>query len=166
MDEILEVVDEQNRVIGTEKRSIITKKNLLRRVIALLILKGDDEVLLEMRSHDKDINPDCWSFSVAGHVKPGERPDDALKRETREELGCEVNAEFVRLFRPEEKFPGFFLYVYVARLGASAKASDFNLRESVKARFYERSQILDNDKEKFSPHFLWVYRWLVENGKI
>ena len=166
MEEMLEVVDENNRVIGTEKRSVITKRDLLRRAVALLILKGDDEVLLAMRSHSKDINPDCWSFSVSGHVKPGERPDDAMKRETVEELGKEVDAEFVRLFRPEEEYPGYFLYAYIARLGAKSEASDFNLRESTKARFWKRSEIVVNEKEKFSPHFLWVFRWLVENGKI
>ena len=78
MDEMLEVVDENNRVIGTEKRSVISKKKLLGRGVALLILRGDDEVLLAMRPHDKDINPDCWSFSVSGHLKPGEKPDDAI----------------------------------------------------------------------------------------
>jgi isopentenyldiphosphate isomerase len=168
MDEVLEVVDKQNKVIGTEKRSVIFKKRLLRRGVALMILKGDDEVLLAKRPPDKDINPDCWSFSVSGHVKPGESPDDAIGRETREELGRKVDAEYVRLFRPEKEYQGYFLYVYISRLGVGPGKPGFDVRESTKARFWRKSEILDyrNSKEKFSPHFLWVFGWLVEKGKI
>lgn len=168
MEEMLEVVDENNKVIGTEMRGVIIKKNLLRRAVALLILRGDDEVMLSMRSHERDINPDCWSFSVAGHMKPGERPDDAIRRETREELGREVGAEYFRLFRPVKQDHGYFIYVYISRLKAGSAIPGFDVRESMSLRFWKKQEILEamKGKEKFSPNFRRVFRWLVDNGKI
>lgn len=168
MNEILEVVDEQNRVIGTEKRSVIHKKKLLRRAVALLILKGNDEILLAKRPSDKDINPDCWTFSVSGHMRPGERPDDAIKRETKEELGVHLNAECVRLFPPAKDCENYFIYVYITRLEEKSERPEFTARESKEIVFWGKEDILENkgSKDKFSPHFLKVFRWLVENGKI
>ena len=49
----------------------------------------DGMVLLVHRSPASRINPDVWDL-FGGHVNPGEHPDDALRREAREELGIEV----------------------------------------------------------------------------
>ena len=37
----------------------------------------------------KDIQPGKWDTSVGGHIGPGETVEEALVRETREELGLE-----------------------------------------------------------------------------
>ena len=90
MDEILEIVNEEGEVIGTAPRSEIHGNNkLLHRVVHLLVLNKRGDILLQKRSMSKDVAPGRWDTSVGGHIGQGETIEDALRRETLEELGFE-----------------------------------------------------------------------------
>jgi 8-oxo-dGTP diphosphatase len=66
-----------------------------RAGIAALIWSPEREkYLLIRRSADKDFAPGVWEC-VTGRVDQGERFEEALHREVREELGVEVQIEFV-----------------------------------------------------------------------
>lgn len=64
-------------------------------LIAGAVLVRDGRVLLGHRHPQRQWYPNCWDV-VGGHVEEGETPEDALRRECREELGVEVE-EFVPL---------------------------------------------------------------------
>jgi len=57
-------------------------------VVAGLIVRGDGAVLLTQRRADQPL-PLYWEFP-GGKIEPGERPEAALARELREELGIDV----------------------------------------------------------------------------
>lgn len=54
-----------------------------------MILLRENQVLLCHRSPERRWYPDVWDFP-GGHVLPGERPGDALRREVTEELGASL----------------------------------------------------------------------------
>jgi len=63
-------------------------------VVVGIVVKGD-KFLVERRRLDETIDPGIVCLP-AGHVKPNEGLEDALKREMMEELGIQVNEmEFV-----------------------------------------------------------------------
>jgi isopentenyldiphosphate isomerase len=70
---------------------------LLHRVVHALVVNSHGELFLQKRSLEKDIQPGKWDTSVGGHVNPGEAPEDAVRRETEEELGF-IPVELVYLY--------------------------------------------------------------------
>jgi 8-oxo-dGTP diphosphatase len=59
-------------------------------VVAVALVDADDRVLIAQRPKGKQL-AGLWEFP-GGKLEPGERPEDALIRELREELGIEVKA--------------------------------------------------------------------------
>ena len=59
-------------------------------VVAVALVDADDRVLIAQRPEGKQL-AGLWEFP-GGKLEPGERPEDALIRELREELGIEVQA--------------------------------------------------------------------------
>jgi 8-oxo-dGTP diphosphatase len=57
--------------------------------IVLAVFIRESAVLLMHRRSSRRWYPDCWDL-VGGHVEADEKPEDALVRECREEVGVEV----------------------------------------------------------------------------
>ena len=57
----------------------------------VLLFNAEDELLLQRRSKDKDLYPNCWDYSVGEHLVPGETFRQGVKRGLLEELGLQVN---------------------------------------------------------------------------
>jgi len=88
MAELFEIVDENDRVIGTALRSHCHgNPALIHRVAHVLVFNHAGELLLQKRSANKDVQPGKWDTSVGGHLDLGESYIAAACREMREELG-------------------------------------------------------------------------------
>ena len=97
-EDILEIVDEQDRVIGTAPRHRCHgDPSLIHRVAHVLVVNRRGEILLQKRSPHKDVQPGKWDTSVGGHLDPGEGYEEAARRELREELGISA-AELTFLY--------------------------------------------------------------------
>ena len=87
-EELLDVVDEQGRVVGQATRGACHRDpRLCHRAVHVIVEHSDGRLVLQKRSMHKDVQPGQWDTSVGGHVSPGERVDDAAARELAEELG-------------------------------------------------------------------------------
>jgi len=94
-EEILDLVDENNEVVGTiTHEESFDHRNLggynLRAVNALLI-NSAGEIWTPRRRPEKRIMPGGLDFSVGEHVRSGEQYDDAIIRGFREELSMDLN---------------------------------------------------------------------------
>jgi len=80
-----------------------------------VILLRAGQVLLCHRSPGRRWYPDVWDFP-GGHVLPGERPQDALRREVAEELGAELeDIEGAPVLHQVDPQAGLDLTVWVSR---------------------------------------------------
>jgi len=87
-DELFDIVDASDRVIGQAPRSVCHgNPALVHRVAHVLVVNGRGELLLQKRSANKDIQPGKWDTSVGGHLDPGEDYLTAALREMAEEIG-------------------------------------------------------------------------------
>jgi isopentenyldiphosphate isomerase len=85
-EEYLDVVDENNRVIGREERKIIHRTGLWHRGVHIFLFTPDRKLLIQERSL-KQLSPNMLDCSVSEHLKAGESYPDAARRGLREELG-------------------------------------------------------------------------------
>jgi isopentenyl-diphosphate Delta-isomerase len=98
-NEIFDVVNERDEVVGQETRLEVHKRGLLHRAVHVLIFNGRGQLFLQKRSLQKDCFPGTWDSSAAGHLAPGEAYDACAVREVQEELGLELSCAPLRLFK-------------------------------------------------------------------
>lgn len=86
--EIFPLVDEEGKVTGRATRGECHNGSmLLHPVVHLHVFNSKGEIYLQRRPDWKDIQPGKWDTAVGGHIDYGETPEEALRREVREELG-------------------------------------------------------------------------------
>ena len=86
-EEIFDVVDEADRVVGQASRREVHARGLNHRATHVLVHDDAGRVFLQRRSLDKDTFPGCWDSSCSGHLDAGENYATAARRELGEELG-------------------------------------------------------------------------------
>lgn len=101
-DEIFDIVDGQDRVVGRATRKEVHARRLLHRATHVLVFDQAGRVFLQKRSLLKDSAPGCWDSSCSGHLDTGEDYLAAAVRELKEEIG--VSAEPAQL-RSHFKLP-------------------------------------------------------------
>jgi len=97
--ELLDVVDENDRVTGIKTRGEIHAQGLMHRAVHILVFNPSGELFIQKRSMSKDNNPGLWDSSAAGHVDSGENYYDCAIRELGEELGLRITEPLEQLFR-------------------------------------------------------------------
>ena len=94
MDEYIDIVDSEGLPTGkTALKSEAHKQGWYHNTIHLWLYTKHGEILLQQRSHKKAIHPLLWDVSAAGHIDAGESFITAALRETKEEIGLQLQAE-------------------------------------------------------------------------
>ncbi len=160
-DELLDVVDEHDRVIGPEKRGLIHARRLRHRAVHVLVFNAQGQLFLQRRAPTKDTFPDRWDSSCSGHVDTGEDYLQSAVRELGEELGLPgVKPESLELlFKLDccEQTGQEFVHVYRIR-----HDGPFVLHptEISRGEFFEAMEItrqISENADDFAPAFalLW-----------
>ena len=84
---LVDVVDEDDRVVRTVTRAEMRAQRLRHRATFVLVMSTRGEVLVHRRAEDKDLWPGRWDLAVGGVVEHGESWDEAAARELAEEVG-------------------------------------------------------------------------------
>jgi isopentenyldiphosphate isomerase len=104
-DEIVDVVDEDDRVVATATRREVRRRRLLHRCTYVLLRNASGEILVHRRTDTKDIFPAAYDVFSGGVCAAGESYDDCARREVAEEFGV-VGADLRFLFRYRYRGPG------------------------------------------------------------
>lgn len=86
-EEPLDIVDEDDRVVGQASRREVHANGHPHRAVHLFLVGEGDRILLQKRSDAKASWPGCWDSSASGHVTAGQGYDEAMYREAEEEIG-------------------------------------------------------------------------------
>jgi len=95
---LIDVIDENGNLTGAAKtKPEIHEQGLWHRAAHIWIYNSNGEVLLQLRSKDKDSHPGLWGGSASGHLDSGETPEQAAVREMREEISLSVSPDQLKL---------------------------------------------------------------------
>jgi len=166
MKNLLNIVNENDEIIGEKSREEIHKKGLLHREIHVYFVTPNKELIFQHRAKNKDTFPDLLDATVGGHVEIGQGYGETAIKETKEETGVKINnsdlifINKIRLLGKDDKtgkinnvFNSRYLYIY------RADVSDLIVEEG-KALGFEvwpldkLMAISEEDKKRFIPYIL------------
>jgi isopentenyldiphosphate isomerase len=161
-DEIFDVVNEQDEVVGNLSRREVHRQGLRHRAVHLLVYNSKGEVFLQKRSMKKDNFPGTWDSSAAGHVDCGESYEHCVLRETREELGFELPCVPEKLMKIDacEETGQEFVWVYRCRYEGPF---ELNVEEIDSGGWFAPEFVSDWIKQKpkeFAPSLICIWREL------
>ncbi|MFC1591423.1 NUDIX domain-containing protein [Thermodesulfobacteriota bacterium] len=105
----------------------------------LIIENAHGEILLQLRDDNPQLQyPNCWG-TFGGQVEAGETPEEAIRREIREELDYAVAEPAMYGIYP---FEGYDIYMFRV-VDSAVKLDDLNVNEGQCGRFFARDEIRD-----------------------
>ena len=156
MEEIFDVYDIDGNLLGQRPKSFCHGPNpgVFHKPVWIWIYNDKKQILVQKRAKCKKNNPSKWDMPSAGHVDAGETSLEGCVRETKEELGLDVNQnqfEFIVEWKALESWELAQVYL----LNCNVKAKDMKLQveevECVKWLDYkEFEKLLYSDE--FVPH--------------
>ena len=166
MPEILNIVDDDDKIIGERTRDEIHEKGLFHREIHVYFITPKKEIIFQHRAKDKDTFPDLLDATVGGHVEIGDNYEETAIKETREETGVKIKLSDLLLISKKKEysqdkitgdanntFRTYYLYIYRGDI------NDLKIEEG-KALGFEiwtidkLLNIDNNDKVGFIPYVL------------
>lgn len=91
IEEILDLVDANDQVIGQLSRTEVYQQDLHNfRAVHGFLVNQEGKIWTPRRVANKAFWPSALDYSVAGHVAAGEDYDHALQREAIEEIGLDI----------------------------------------------------------------------------
>lgn len=154
--ELFPIVDERGNVVDKATRGECHSGSmLLHPVVHLHVFNSQGDLYLQRRPDWKDIQPGRWDTAVGGHVDYGEAILDALKRETREELGIKgfcasPLTPYVFQSTRERELVNPFFVIYDGPITPS--------EETDGGRFWTKEEIAEAmGKDVFTPNFEQEY---------
>ena len=162
-NEIYNIVDVNDCIIGQATRKYIHQSKLLHRSAHILVFNSQKELFLQKRALCKDESPGLWDTSSAGHVDAGEYYDECARRELFEELGIKpILQPFIKLSACHETH-GEHIHVYTCFTDDAILINPEEISEGI---FFDLPKIqkeLSMNPAQFTSSFKLIFRQVLVN---
>ena len=165
-EDIFDIVNERDEVIGRAPRGEVHARGLLHRAVHVLVFNSRGEVFLQKRSMKKDRQPGVWDSSCSGHVDSGEDYDQTAVRELREEIGLNLSAPPQRLFKIDacEETDAEFVWVYRCENEGPFQLHPDEIETGDWFTPEHVSQWIKEKPSEFAPAFVYIWELLPSHG--
>lgn len=150
LDEIYDLVDEDDNIIGKATRKEVHKnKNLIHRSVLFFIFDKKGRIFVNQRTKNKEFYPEYWSITFGGHVNSGETYEKAVIRECEEEAGIVEKPFFMGTLKIRLPTESENSKVFGFITDKKIKLDSFELKQG---KFMSKEELQDKlKKEKFLP---------------
>ncbi len=161
-DELFDIVDCEDVVIGQETRARVHADDLMHRAIHVWVTNKRGDLYLQKRSRLKDKSPGLWDSSVSGHLDHGESYEQAARRELTEEMGIHFPAENIlnevlRLEPSQENGWEFFRVYTVTHRGGGVRFPAAEIEAMMPFTYEQIRRWMDQDPDNFTPVFTKIF---------
>lgn len=163
-DDILDIVDENDIVIGQKRRADIHAEKLLHRAVHILVFNTSGELLVHRRSANKDEYPLYWTTSASGHLDAGEEYSTAAGRELQEELGIVAQPEFLHKFPASPQTANEHSAIYRVITDDEPVFDPEEIAEGKYIPLDELVQDLERHPDRYTPPFAKLVKWYMETS--
>lgn len=167
-DELIDIYDSKNRPLNEKKmKSEAHRKGLWHRVAHVWIYNSNKEIMLQLRAKDKEVYPNMWDISVAGHISAGEKEIVSAMREIEEEIGLKIKESELQLlnirnvqFTTNTTINNEIIYLYLLKYDGNIKQLKIQEEELQEIKFFKLNELekqLKETPEKFTPYGDYFY---------
>jgi isopentenyl-diphosphate delta-isomerase type 1 len=161
-DEIFDVVNERDEVVGRRPRREVHRDGDRHRAVHVLVFNARGQLFLQKRSMSKDTFPGAWDSSASGHVDSGEDYDQCAVREAREEIGLALTTAPTRLFKMDASAETGQEFVWVYRCESEGPFS-LNAEEIERGGWFGPDEInewMARSPKDFARSFAFIWKRL------
>lgn len=176
MDELIDIVNTLGLPTGkTCLKSFAHQNGILHRSVHIWFYTSSQQILIQKRKDTKDVYPNLWDVSVAGHISSGELPVVAAIREVAEEIGHSVqekDLEFLRIWEDKHQHANGILdheihYLYLCELktplaSLSIQEEEVETIELINIETFEKNY---DAPETYVPHPKEYYEYIIKKIK-
>lgn len=156
-DHLLDIVNENDEVVGQELKSLKLKKNFISRVVAIFIRNSEGKLLVCKRGAKEEIAAGLYDLAAFGNVESGESYIDAAKRELLEEVNIDTELRFLGKFYQEVEIDGklfkIFVSIYIGTSDVTPETSE-EIESWKWMRIEEIEKEMEANRSLFCPGFL------------
>ena len=156
-NEIIDVVDINDNIIGQSYRQQVHDKNLLHRSTHILVFNNTGELFLQKRSMNKDESPGLWDSSAAGHVNSGESYLHCAERELGEELGIKETIDEAMYIPAQINTFWEHIRVYTCVTNKQIIINPFEISKGIYWSLPRIKQTIISNPEIFTSSFMLIF---------
>lgn len=164
--ELLTEVDSNDNILGSVLREDCHNENLKpwHRTTHIYITNDNGELYLTKRSKYKDTAPDKLTISSGGHVRYQENPEDAARRELKEELNLDISLKFIKKYKIDYGYEREFVYVYFGKTNLKPVINKEEVEEVIPIALDVAINEFQDKSLKLSPGSRDVFELLLMDG--
>jgi isopentenyl-diphosphate delta-isomerase len=162
LQELFDVCDAADRVVGQAPRGKVHARGLLHRAVHIWVFDTQGRLLLHRRSAGKDEFPRCYTSSASGHLNAGEDYAAAAERELQEELALSGTLTYVTKLPAGTETANEHTVLYRVTTDDSPRPDPDEI-ESIEYRSLDEiDRMVAANPIEFTPPFRELWRWFRE----
>lgn len=176
MDELIDIVDLKGKPTGNAcLKSFAHKNGILHASIHVWFYTKNQQILIQKRKETKDVYPNLWDVSVAGHIGSGETPLLSALRETEEEIGHKISNKeltFLRIWEDKHHHANGIIdheihYLYIAELQTDISKLSIQEEEVSAIKLISLNEFENTyaNSNVFVPHPTAYYQYIINTLK-
>lgn len=167
MAEMVVLVDENDRELGSEEKIKAHREGKLHRAFSILIFNSEGKMLLQKRAKSKYHSGGLWTNACCSHPGPGELLEESAHRRLRQEMGfdCGLKELFSFAYRVklgENLFENEYDHIFIGIFDGKPKPDKNEADEWKWISTENLKEDISNNPQDYSRWFLMIMERIIE----